>query len=522
MSENKNGYYHESEQEIGGVGLFIPFSYRHFKGIAMVFITNDILLDISGILIALLAVLFVFCKRSFQYWEHRNIPYLKPSIPWGNLQAPHRRVVPISEDVQNLYNIGKAKGWRHMGIYSMTSPIYMPLDLELIKNIMAKDFHHFVDRGSYVNERDEPISAHLFAIGGKKWRNLRTKFTPTFTTGKMRQMFETIANCGKILEKYIEHGVDHTEALDIKSVLACYATDIIGSCAFGLECNTFKEPDTPFRQFGKQIFNFSSFTNLKLTFAMGFPNLAKVLGICILTKDVKDFFTKVVEDTVAYRQEKHVTRPDFLQMLIDIKNEKDDNKSGDGTTLTMNEIVAQCFVFFVAGFETSSTAMTFALGKHNDQITYDALSELKYLGQVIDETLRMYPPVPIVTRRCVEDYRLPDSDIIIEKNTKVFLSITGIHYDPEYYDNPEIFNPDRFSVESKHERHTYAHIPFGKGPRICIGMRFGIIQTKLGLASILKNFRVKLSSKTKVPLKMSPRTLFPNTEGGMWLCLEKI
>ncbi|KAG5863356.1 hypothetical protein JTB14_030298 [Gonioctena quinquepunctata] len=209
----------------------------------------------------------------------------------------------------------------------------------------------------------------------------------------------------------------------------------------------------------------------------------------------------------------------------------------------MNEIVAQCFVFFVAGFETSSTTMTFALyelathsdiqekvreeiktvlEKHNDQITYDTLNELNYLGQVIDETLRMYPPLPVITRRCVEDYKLPDSDIIIEKNTRVFIAINGIHYDPEYYDSPEIFNPDRFSEENKHKRNPYTHLPFGEGPRICMGIRFGMMQTKVGLTSILKNFRVKLSSKTKVPLKMSPRNFIPTTDGGMWLCFEKI
>ncbi|KAG5863435.1 hypothetical protein JTB14_034521 [Gonioctena quinquepunctata] len=171
-----------------------------------------------------------------------------------------------------------------MGIYSLTSPIYLPLDLELIKNIMAKDFQHFIDRGIYVNERDEPINAHIFAIGGKKWRNLRTKFTPTFTTGKMRSMFETVANCGKGLEQYFEHEVDHTEALDIKSVLAYYSTDIIGSCAFGLECDTFKEPDTPFRKFGQKLFDFSRFANFKLEFALGFPDLAKALKMCYFPK----------------------------------------------------------------------------------------------------------------------------------------------------------------------------------------------------------------------------------------------
>nr|XP_023029787.1 probable cytochrome P450 6a23 [Leptinotarsa decemlineata] len=508
----------------------------------MVFFTDNLLLDLFGVLVALSAVLFVYIKRSFQYWDRKGVPYLPPNIPWGNLQPPHSRDIPEGDDVANIYYKAKAKGWKYIGIYVMTGSVFLPVDLELIKHIMTKDFQHFVDRGTYVNEKDEPITAHLFSIGGKKWRNLRTKFTPTFTSGKMRQMFETIANCGHILEKYIEHEVDHHEPLDIKNVLACYTTDIIGSCAFGLDCNSFKEPNSPFTQFGQRVFRTDGIRNLKITFMGAFPNLSKMLRMRLTEKEVEDFYTKVVEDTVRYREKEGVTRPDFLQMLIDIKN-KTNEHTGDGTSLTMDEIVAQSFVFFIAGFETSSTTMTFALyqlathpeiqekvrseinsvlEKHNNQITYDALNELKYMGKVIDETLRMYPALPVVTRRCVEDYRIPDSDVIIEKGIEVFIPIKAIHYDPEYYENPEVFDPERFNEENIQGRHPYAHIPFGEGPRICIGLRFGVMQSKVGLVSILKNFRVTLSSKTKLPLKIDVNSVIPTTEGGMWLNLERI
>ncbi|KAJ8944235.1 hypothetical protein NQ314_009512 [Rhamnusium bicolor] len=176
---------------------------------------------------------------------------------------------------------------------------------------------------------------------------------------------------------------------------------------------------------------------------------------------------------------------------------------GDGRTLTIEEIAAQSFVFFIAGFETSSTTMTFALyelathqdlqekvrneiktvlAKHDNQITYDSLSELKYMKQVIDgnifpfsETLRKYPAVPLITRECVEDYKVPGEDVIIEKGTRVFLPIVGIHYDEEYYKNPEVFDPERFNEENKQHLPHYAHLPFGEGPRICIGKYFSEI-----------------------------------------------
>lgn len=179
----------------------------------------------------------------------------------------------------------------------------------------------------------------------------------------------------------------------------------------------------------------------------------------------------------------------------------------------MDEAAAQCFVFFLAGFETSSTTMTFALyelavhqdiqdkvreeiksvlAKHNNKISYDSLKEMKYQRQVIDgiltlpfvyfsvtillsisETLRLYSPVPFVTRTSAEDYKLPGEDMVIEKGTKVIIPIQAIHLDEELYENPNEFEPERFTEENKKNRHQYAHIPFGEGPRICIGNIFG-------------------------------------------------
>jgi len=147
---------------------------------------------------------------------------------------------------------------------------------------------------------------------------------------------------------------------------------------------------------------------------------------------------------------------------------------------------------------------------------------MKYLGQVIDESLRKYPAVPFITRQCVEDYVIPGTEVKIEKGIRTFIPIKGIHYDPEYYENPEVFDPDRFSDEIKRDRNQYAFIPFGEGPRMCIGMRFGIMQSKVGLVSILKNFKVALSKKTKEPIKLSVTSFVPVVEGGVWLDLEKL
>jgi cytochrome P450 family 6 len=457
------------------------------------FITESLCSDLIGISIAILAALVAYYKWTYQYWRRRNFPYLEPRIPFGNIISPFGQKESNGIDLKRQYDTMKSKGWKHGGLYNMLKPTYLVLDLDYIKNIMIKDFQYFTDRGLYYNEKDDPLSAHLFAIGGQKWRNLRTKLTPTFTSGKMKMMFQTLVDCEPNLLQKIENDRVAKVPTDIKEALGCFTTDIIGSCAFGLDCNTFAEENSPFREYGRKVFTFNTSRLLKLFLASTFPKTADALGIALTQKDISKFFSKVVKDTVSYREKNNYTRKDFLQLLIDLKNNKlaeDEGYKHDGNTLSIDEIAAQCFVFFIAGFETSSTTMTFAmyelskhqelqdkvrdevntvLAKHEGKITYEAIQEMKYMDQVINETLRRYPPLPLITRMCVRDYKIPGEDLIIEKDTTIIISVLGIHHDKEYYPDPEKFDPERFTEENKNSRHHFAHIPFGEGPRVCIG-----------------------------------------------------
>lgn len=110
--------------------------------------------------------------------------------------------------------------------------------------------------------------------------------------------------------------------------LACFSTDVIGSCAFGLDCNSFKEPDSAFRRFGNKVFNISKMVALRVLFCSNFPTLARMLGLRQLPKDTADFFTKVVQDTVSYREKNNVVRKDFLQLLMEIRDPSEGQQDG--------------------------------------------------------------------------------------------------------------------------------------------------------------------------------------------------
>ncbi|XP_049762222.1 cytochrome P450 6k1-like [Schistocerca cancellata] len=107
------------------------------------------------------------------------------------------------------------------------------------------------------------------------------------------------------------------------------------------------------------------------------------------------------------------------------------------------------------------------------------------MGEVAEESLRKYPPAPVLNRECNQDYKIPDSDVVLEKGTPIVLSVLGLHHDPTHFPDPDRFDPERFSEESKAKCHPYVYLPFGEGPRICIGMRMGLLQTNVGLVNIL-------------------------------------
>lgn len=246
-----------------------------------------------------------------------------------------------------------------------------------------------------------------FFLRGSKWKKLREKITPTFTSAKMKQLFTTVLDVGQSLQQYLVPFGAHSEDIDVRDILARFMTDVIATCAFGLETNSLTNPTSKFREMGKKMINFPKTKALKLIFASTFQQQATLLGIRWNDKEVSDFFMQIVKETIEYREQSGHRRNDFMQLLIDMKKENsiDMDEEADEDALTFEEIAAHAFVFFFAGFETSSTTLTFALHllahnqdiqrkaresirnvliKHNGIWCYEAIMEMKYIEQIIE------------------------------------------------------------------------------------------------------------------------------------------
>jgi cytochrome P450 family 6 len=278
-----------------------------------------------------LTAIYVYFKVSFSYWKKRGVPILNPTPPFGDIGAVIFTRKNASELINECYK--EFDGKKFGGLYNFTMPILLVRDPEVIKDILVKDFEKFHSRGIAVNEKQDPFQGHLFALSGSKWRNLRVKLSPTFTSGKMKMMFGTMVECGKELQECLQDTANNRETIEIKDILARYSTDIIASCAFGIQCNCLKNPDAEFRKWGRKIFEPSFVAKLSRALMLVAPSLRRFLKFP--PKEVGKYFMEMVKETVEYREKNDMKRNDFMQLLIQMKNktlgvaEEEDIKLGN-------------------------------------------------------------------------------------------------------------------------------------------------------------------------------------------------
>uniref|UniRef100_A0A2P2I7R7 Cytochrome P450 6k1-like n=1 Tax=Hirondellea gigas TaxID=1518452 RepID=A0A2P2I7R7_9CRUS len=213
--------------------------------------------------------------------------------------------------------------------------------------------------------------------------------------------------------------------------------------------------------------------------------------------------------------------------------------------LTEEVITAQCVLFYMAGYDTTATTLSFVsycLALHpgiqqrlmqeiedvieqccpgDSAVTYEAIQQMTYLEMVFAETLRLYPPAPRVDRRCTKEYILPGTNVTIEVGTKITIPIYSIHRDSRYYPDPERFDPERFTSENKARRPQIVYMPFGSGPRNCIGKRFALMEAKIALVQLLQEFALLPCKKTQRPIALDRSSGLLKAQHGVWLRLAK-
>ncbi|XP_031625189.1 probable cytochrome P450 6d5 isoform X2 [Contarinia nasturtii] len=453
---------------------------------------SSILIAIS-LLATLIVTAFLYVKHVFTYWKRKGIPFKTPSFPFGNFQGSLLQRKPFAEELRELYNSTTEP---FIGMYMSLQPGLLVRDPKIIKDMCIKSFQNFDHRVFDTNVESDPMADNILLQKGDKWKQVRTQFSPAFSSGKLKGMFNTIVNCVNALEEHINCFANTDKSLEMFELFGQYTTNVIASVAFGLEVNCIKDPNGEFRRYAKRLFEPTVKNITRANFNIMMPKLSNLLGLRFVDKEVGDFMIETVRQNAEYREKNNVICKDLFQLLMQLRNtgkvnDDDDDWSAKSNSsekaITLEEIAAHTFLFLVGGHDSSATSMAFALfelAKHAEvqqkvyeeiadvlqnldgKLTYDSLAEMKFLECCLNESMRMYPPFPVGTRTCSKNYQIPGTNVIIEEGTQIYFSATGLQYDEKYYDEPTKFKPERYSdAQTTKNFESMPGFAFGEGTR---------------------------------------------------------
>ena len=260
---------------------------------------------------------------------------------------------------------------------------------------------------------------------------------------------------------------------------------------------------------------------------LSIPSFAPHPGKLKMRKAAREV-RRLVGDFIARRRRERQDPPDLAQSLIDAQDPE------TGRSFSDNDLVDLFLTLIAAGHETSANALSWALYClaaeperqdalanqvreviGNGPVEAEHVASLVEVRRFLEETMRLFPAVPLISRRAVRDCRFGAETI--QAGSLIFIPIYAIHRHHALWSDPDLFDPDRFQNSFAQARPRCAYMPFGTGPRICIGASFAMLEMVVGLASLLAKVRVQLSD-TGSPQPIQRITLRP--QGGLILRLE--
>ncbi|CAG0888445.1 unnamed protein product [Darwinula stevensoni] len=493
-------------------------------------------------LAVVLGFLYVWNTQKFNYWEEQGIKTRPPVYPFiGSMWKVWKRMYHI-EDAKDIRIHG-----RRIGLYEGTRPYLLCADLDILRDVCIKNFDYFVDR------MDPVITSHywrkmLSILIGEEWKEVRRHLSPAFSSGKIKKMSALMGECAHTLVGNFLESVQHkTGVVDLKQQYGAFTMDVVATCAFGTKIDSLGSPDDPFVENARKAF--SSRKNQSPLVALLFISrwIPKLLSGIFFTKELR-FFLEVAKSIAEKRKaENNRERGDMIDLMLDVQEEEQKECETDPSktpVITEEVIIAQQTVlFFLAGYDTTATTLTmvtYNLALHPEAqekavaeirekiaqhvspffifwlevhvllggITHEMVIDCPYLDQVIQESLRLYPPALRLERTCTKACEI--HGVKFEKGVRIGFPIYAIHHDPEFFEEPEKFHPERFAQSEKGLQHPMTYLPFGQGPRSCIGMRFAQMEIKLALCHVLSQIKFSRCSQTPVPVeaRSSPNLLF--------------
>ncbi|KAB0791329.1 hypothetical protein PPYR_03129 [Photinus pyralis] len=466
-----------------------------------------------AVLVTFLILSYFYSTRNFDYWKKRNVPHFRPIPLLGTIHSVLMRKKSISQYLCDVYNM---TDFCCGGFFIFDKPALVVKDPDLVKNVLMNDFSHFEDRNTAENKEHDLLSAvSLLMLKNHEWEEARSRFTSTLSAGKVKAMLPLVADTA---DRFVEHVRDvelSREVTECRELSIKYSLDALSSYALGIQANSFQNSD--FYQAARNLQN-ATFSRIVHSICYFFAHMfVKPFRMTFLEPASVTFVTEVFKKNVKLRRQVEHARAGLLEALIKMEGEfKDYNIDIHGLAISLE--------YLTAGFISSATTLSFSLydlcvnpkhqirlrgeirsviAKHGG-LTYAALREMEYLDMCLKESLRRQPILGFLDRRCTKTYQIPNTDIVIDKGIPVYISLYGLHNDPNYFPDPERYDPERFSPENRDKLERFAFLPFGEGRRNCIGVNFARVIVKMAIVKLLLNFEIVPSKSTPEKIVLEP------------------
>lgn len=391
-----------------------------------------------------------------------------------------------------------------------------------LQQILQGNNHNYI-KGAFFDPVRQMAGDGLFASDGAYWLRQRRLMQPAFHRQRIAGFAEIMVRQTERMLETWEKVAGSNEPVDIAHEFTELTMRIIAESMFST-------------QLAEDVHRISSaltmlLADLNFRFQVPFyPRIGFPTPRNLRAQKALRSVDEILYNIIRARRQNAGKHDDLLQMLMDARDED------TGEMMTDVQLRDELITMFVAGHETTAVLLTWLFhilssepeweirlveevntALHGRRPGFEDLSSFPYLGMAIDETLRLYPPVWITNRNAVQDDEI--LGFRIRAGEVVGLSPYVTHRLPEYWPDPERFDPLRFSPEMTADRPRFAYLPFGGGPRQCIGNNFALVEARLIFATLVQRFRLQAVPDRPVCLEPTA-TLRP--KDGAWMKIEKV
>lgn len=280
---------------------------------------------LSLIFSAVITFLFtLWIKRKQSYFKDRGIPYAKENPILGGFSDMIMGKCGTYDNVLKICNKPEVKNQPFFGFFILQKPALMINEPKLIKRILATDFKDFANRYSSSDTHDLLGFFNLFGVKNPLWKRLRNKLTPFFSSGKLKNMFYIINEITEDLLNHIRMSVKNDVELELKELATVYSTDVIASCAFGVDAKTFENPDGEFRKLGNATFESSTVRSIGMFCAFFLPMLTKFINFKAFGGSSSKFIRSSIQHVMQERKIKGIKRNDLIDTFIELRETEPD------------------------------------------------------------------------------------------------------------------------------------------------------------------------------------------------------